>query len=272
MLDIESAGAIVAVADDGSNLESGIVPRDVGDQVPGGEKFSGESAHQRFVLRERRFSRENSPSVSFHFQMGGVIQPGHRSEGLDELRASRAERTDSLRVDGDVKVDPPGIGLLPILIGGVGKIGSEIDEAEDVSIGFSPHRLMEIARLGIGSEGASPCPIAGGMIELNGAGDVEFVEANGGLVETPDRGFDVFKFNGLMADVVADSDEFAKEVGSFRILRGVEEMAEEIERFGSGFQEAKRLWFDGQSDGFSGVLPKSIQEFGQVDQVPNRDL
>lgn len=70
-----------------------------------------------------------------------------------------------------------------------------------------------------------------------------------------------------MADVVAEADVLPEPLFDRRIRCGLPQSVEEIDCFGSRFEEAERFGFDSEADEFSRFAVEAFQELRDLDQV-----
>lgn len=131
-------------------------------------------------------ARQNAPGVGFDFEMGGVVEIGDGLDGLDELFARGAQGADGFRIDGDMKVNAPGVGVVPVGFGVEGELRGEIDETEEFSVIGATDGLVQVARLRVSSQEFPTFPIGCGAIELQCTGDVQFIDANACLIDGSD--------------------------------------------------------------------------------------
>jgi hypothetical protein len=158
--------------------------------------------------------------------------------------------------DGDVEVDAPGAtGGLAGGDGGEG-LGEVVEEL--VGVVLLDDGLMEVAGFGEGLQvGEGVVGVGGGEvveIDLQGAGDLDFAEADvGGVVLIEDGGL-VFELDAAVADVVAEADVVLEALalgggGVFPEVGG-----EEMDDFVGMLEEAAGFGFEIDVDEVAGVV------------------
>ena len=125
---------------------------------------------------------------------------------------------------------------------------------------------MQITRFDVAGEDAAGLFVATRLRDFDGAGDVDLVDADVGGDERPDRRGNVFKFDGLMANVVTDAEMLAHHFESTNVGRAGAQTREERKRFGGGLDHAERLGFDGEADQSAGLVVEATQTLSQLNQ------
>ena len=148
----------------------------------------------------------------------------------------------------------PGLGFEPLRWRRLGEIAIQVDKPEDVSVRGSRGDLVQIPRLDKSCQPLAALEVVCRVCEFNRAGDVDLVEPDPRLVESPDRLRHVLELNRLVTDVVTDTQVLAGSVQNAPPVGFLEQLAEKRQCFLCGLQQAQWLGFDRQPHAATGLL------------------
>ena len=186
--------------------------------------------------------------------MRSVRQFRDRPKGVYQIRASCGQWAESIRVDWNVKMNPPGGSAGETFAGPLDQRFVQVSFADDFSIQPAGDGLMEVAWFDVTKQSRTPLGVASGIIQLNGAAQVDLVDPYSGGIQVADGSCDILKFDGLMTDVVTEADVRSHGFFGAHDLRYMPKFFEKTNRFTCGFENAERLGLDSQPDKFAGLL------------------
>jgi hypothetical protein len=134
-----------------------------------------------------------------------IIEPGDRFQCLPQLPASRPQRPQAFGMNRNVEMNPPGGCIAKLDRRTQRQFSTEIRLSKDVTCLRPCDRLMQVAFFHVFRQSLARVRIFSGRFQFQRASDVQFVDPDSRVRQPSNRLWNVFKLNGLVADIETQS-------------------------------------------------------------------